>query len=277
MSPVGTLVFAGTTSHVSGIVRDPDVSPEHSASLAAAWDTMAADIAVADPDVVVLVSPDHQEAFGLENLPVFAIGSARTHRAIREHGIPVDDVAGDPVAAQALHASLLAQEFDVSIAHEMPLDHGFLVPVKRLGLQERHVVPVYVSCNNPPLPTLNRCRGLGIALRRAIASLPAETTVAVLGLGALSHWVAIPRMGEINEAWDHQILGWLETGDLDSIAAMTDAEILEAAGNGALEIRTWLVAAACAGGKARTLAYAPMYPWVTGIGVTELEVAGVAG
>ena len=269
---MGSLVFAGTTSHVSGIVRDPSTDSEHGAALATAWDAMAADIAAADPDVVVLVAPDHQEAFGLENLPIFAVGSAETHRAIREHGIPVDDVAGDPKAAQVLHASLVAQEFDVAIAHEMPLDHGFLVPVKRLGLQERHVVPLYVSCNQPPLPTLNRCRALGVALRRAIAELPEETTVAVLGLGALSHWVAIPRMGEINEEWDQRVLAWLEDGDLDAVAAMTDAEILDEAGNGALEIRTWLLAAACAGGKARTLAYAPMHNWVTGIGITELEV-----
>jgi aromatic ring-opening dioxygenase catalytic subunit (LigB family) len=223
--------------------------------------------------VVILISPDHQEAFGLENLPVFAIGSAQTHRAIREHGIPVDDVAGAPLIAQALHGSLLAQEFDVAIAHEMPLDHGFLVPVKRLGLQERRVVPVHVSCNNPPLPTLNRCRALGLALRRAIDGLPEGTVVAVLGLGALSHWVAVPRMGEINEEWDRRVLDRLEAGDLDSIAAMTDDEILEDAGNGALEIRTWLVAAACAGGRARTVAYAPMRSWVTGIGVTEFDVA----
>ncbi|WP_300681166.1 hypothetical protein [Nocardioides sp.] len=272
---MGTLVFAGTTSHVSGIVRAPHADSDNGAALAAAWDAMAAEIAAADPDVIVLIAPDHQEAFGLENLPIFAIGSAEIHRAIREHGIPVDDVAGAPQTAQALHASLVAAEFDVAIAHEMPLDHGFLVPVKRLGLQQRRVVPLYLSCNQPPLPTLKRCQGLGVALRRAIEELPAETTVAVLGLGALSHWVAVPRMGEINEEWDRRVLDWFEAGELDAIAAMTDAEILEEAGNGALEIRTWLTAAACAGGPARTLAYAPMAPWVTGIGITELAIAGI--
>ncbi|UDY23397.1 hypothetical protein [Nocardioides sp. Kera G14] len=270
---MGTLVYAGTTSHVSGILRDPSTDTAQGAALAAGWDAMAADLAAADPDVVILIAPDHQEAFGLENLPIFALGSAEIHRAIREHGIPVEDVAGDPKAAQVLHSSLVAQEFDVAIAHEMRLDHGFLVPVKRLGLQQRHVVPIYVSCNEPPLPTLRRCRSLGVALRRAIAELPEATTVAVLGLGALSHWVAIPRMGEINEEWDRRVLEAMERGDLDAIASMTDEEILSEAGNGALEIRTWLVAAACAGGGGRTLAYAPMFNWVTGIGIVELEVA----
>lgn len=269
---MGTLVFAGTTSHVSGIIRDPDAQPEHTEALNTAWDTMAADLAAADPDVVVLVSPDHLEAFGLENLPIFCVGSAETHPAIREHGIPTESVAGDPVVAQALHASLVAAEFDVAIAHEMPLDHGFLVPTMRLQLGARRIVPLFVGCNHPPLPTLNRCRSLGLALRQAIEALPGDVRVAILGLGALSHWVAVPRMGELNEEWDRRVLGWFEAGDLDALAAMTDEEILEDAGNGALEIRTWLVAAACAGGKGRTLAYAPMYKWVTGIGVVELEV-----
>ncbi|MEP9383283.1 hypothetical protein [Nocardioides sp. KR10-350] len=270
---MGSLVFAGTTSHVSGIIRDPDAQPEHTPALHAAWDTMAADLAAADPDVVILVAPDHQEAFGMENLPVFCIGSAVTHPAIREHGLPTESVAGDPQVAQALHASLVASEFDVAIAHEMPLDHGFLVPAMRLKLGERHIVPLFVGCNTPPLPTLTRCRKLGVALRQAIEDLPGDVRVAVLGLGALSHWVAVPRMGELNEEWDRRVLGWFESGDLDAIAAMTDDEILEEAGNGALEIRTWLLAAACAGGKGRALAYAPMYTWVTGIGIVELEVA----
>lgn len=271
---MGHLVYAGTTSHVSGIVRAPDADPEHSPRLDAAWTAMAADIAAADPDVVIVIGPDHHETFGLENLPIFCIGAAEEHLAWNEHGIPGEPVAGDVEVGLALHTSLVASGFDVSRAMEMNLDHGFLVPVQRLELGARRIVPFYINCNTPPLPSLQRCRDLGTALRAAIDALPGDTKVAVLGTGGVSHWVGVPRSGEINEEWDKRFLTLMEDGDLDAVVALTDEEILEDAGNGALEIRTWVVAAACAGEKGgRALAYAPMYPWVTGIGIVEMEVA----
>lgn len=271
---MGRLVFAGTTSHVSGIVRIPDADPEHSPRLDAAWSQMAAGLEQAAPDVVVIVAPDHHETFGLENLPIFCLGAAERHHPWNEHGIPGDAVDGDPAVSLALLASLVEAGFDISRSHEMNLDHGTLVPVQRLGLGARRVVPLYVNCNTPPLPTLRRCRDLGVALRDAIESLPDETRVAVLGTGGVSHWVGVPRSGEINVDWDTAFLDDFARGDLDGIVALTDAEILEQAGNGALEIRTWVVAAAAAGGAGgHTLAYAPMYPWVTGIGIVTLEVA----
>lgn len=271
---MATLVFAGATSHVSGIIRTPDADPEHSPRLDAAWREMAAQLAQADPDVVVVVAPDHHETFGLENLPTLCLGVADKHEPWNEHGIPGEPVAGDPATSAALLASLVGAGFDVSRSHDMRLDHGTLVPVQRLGLGDRRIVPLFVNCNTPPLPTLQRCRDLGRALRDAIAELPTDTTVAVLGTGGLSHWVAVPRSGEINAEWDQAVLERFATGDLDTLAAWSDEAVLAEAGNGALEIRTWLVAAAAAGESGgQVLAYAPMHSWVTGIGVMTLEVA----
>ena len=269
---MGTLVYAGTTSHVSGIIRTPDAEPEHSARLNAAWTAMTAAIAAAAPDVVVLVAPDHYETFGPENLPIFCLGAAGQHDAWNEHGIPGDTVRGDEAVGLALHESLVHAGFDVSLSREMNLDHGFLVPVQRLRLGGRRIVPLYVNCNTPPLPSLQRCRDLGTALRVAIGDLPGDTSVAVLGTGGLSHWVGVPRSGEINEKWDRALLDLVARGELDAVAAMSDEEILEQAGNGALEIRTWVVASACAGDPGgRVLGYAPMSSWITGIGIVELE------
>lgn len=271
---MGVLVYAGTTSHVSGIVRSPDAHPEHTAALETAWSTMTERLEDADPDVVLVVAPDHHETFGLEHLPTFCVGAAEQHGAWNEHGIPGESVAGDPTAGLSLVASLVREGFDVSRAHEMTLDHGFLVPVQRLRLGERRILPLYVNCNTPPLPTMRRCRDLGLSLRRAIEDLPAGVRVAVLGTGGISHWVGVPRAGEINQQWDEDLLASLASGDLDPLLSMTDDEIIETAGNGALELRTWVVAAACAGeAGGRTLAYAPMRRWDTGVGVLELAVA----
>jgi aromatic ring-opening dioxygenase catalytic subunit (LigB family) len=271
---VATLVFAGTTSHVSGIIRTPDAHPSHSATLDRAWQAMTEALAAADPDVVLVVAPDHYETFGPENLPIFCLGAAESHEPWNELGIPGETVRGDEQVGLALHAGLVRAGFDVSLSREMKLDHGYLVPVQRLGLGERRIVPLYVNCTTAPLPSLDRCRALGAALRTAIDDLPSDLRVAVLGTGGVSHWVGLPRMGDINQEWDRAFLDDFTTGQLARILAMSDEDIEAEAGNGAQEIRTWLVASACAGDRGgELLAYAPMDAWVTGIGVVELEVA----
>lgn len=271
---MATLVYAGATSHVSGIVRTPDAHPEYSPRLDAAWQEMIDALQRANPDVVVVVSTDHYETFGLENYPIFCIGAADIHGVWNEHGIPGHPVRGDVRVGSALHESLVGAGFDVARSMEMSLDHGFTVPIQRLGLGERRIVPIFVNCNTPPLPSLQRCRDLGVALRAAIEELPDDLTVAVIGTGGVSHWVGVPRTGEINEEWDHQFLQHVEAGNLEAVLKLSDEQIATEAGNGALEIRTWIVTAACAGSAGgRRLAYAPMRAWVTGIGIVELEVA----
>jgi aromatic ring-opening dioxygenase catalytic subunit (LigB family) len=268
------LVYVGATSHVSGIIRTPDIDPEKSPVLNDAWEIMTANLATANPDVVIVIGTDHQETYGLENYPVFAIGQAEKYPAWNEHNIPGETSSGAPDVSAALRSSLIQAGIDISVSMEMPLDHGYTVPIQRLDLENRPIVPLFINCNEPPLATMARCIQFGEALREAIEALPAEMKVAVIATGGLSHWVAIERQGEINEAWDAQMLERMVEGDLDAFASMTDEEILEEAGNGALEIRTWVTALACAGGRGgKQLAYAPMYQWVTGIGIVELEVA----
>lgn len=268
------LVYAGATSHVSGIIRTPDIDPEKSPIINRAWEEMTANIAAANPDVAILIGTDHQETYGLENYPVFAIGQADTYPAWNEHGIPGETSTGNAEISGELHRLLVHSGIDISVSMEMPLDHGYTVPIQRLKLEERQIVPLFINCNQPPLPTLARARQLGAALRAAIEALPAELRVAVIATGGVSHWVAVPRQGEINEEWDDRFLTMITDADLDTLVQLTDEEILEDAGNGALEIRTWVAAAACAGeAGGRRLAYAPMYQWVTGIGIVELEVA----
>lgn len=271
---MGRLAYSGATSHVGAIVKNPTAHPDRNGILNSAWDTMAADIAAADPDVVVVIATDHYETFGLEHYPIFCIGSAESLPAWGEFGNPGGSVSGSPATADALHSHLVRAEFDVARALEMKLDHSFMVPILRLGLQDRPIVPVFINCNTPPLPSLHRCRAFGIALREAISALPATTSVAVIATGGVSHWVGLPQFGQINETWDHEFLRHLESGDIDRILAWTDDEILDKAGNGALEIRTWLAAQACAGGtSAKVLGYAPMPDWAIGIGVVSMEVS----
>ncbi|MCR1782700.1 hypothetical protein KVF89_09165 [Nocardioides carbamazepini] len=270
---MGRLVYAGATSHVGAILKNPDAHPDRNQVLTAAWQTMTRDLATADPDVVVVVATDHYETFGLEHYPIFCIGSADSYPAWGEYGNPAGTVLGSPAASDELHRRLVVAGFDVARAMEMPLDHSFMVPILRLGIEHRAVVPFFVNCNTPPLPSLVRCRDLGRGLRAAIEQLPDDVTVAVVATGGVSHWVGLPQFGQVNEAWDRRFLGALERGDVDEVLGWGDERILEEAGNGALEIRTWLLAQACAGGRADLLGYAPMPDWAIGIGVVRMAVA----
>ncbi|WP_229053493.1 hypothetical protein [Aeromicrobium sp. Leaf350] len=270
---MGRLVFAGATSHVGAILKNPDAHPESSVRLHAAWDRMAAEISEADPDVVLVIATDHYETFRLEHYPTFCLGLAESYDAWGEYGNPEGTVAGAPETGAAILADLVRHGFDVSRSHEMLLDHAFMVPIIRLGLVDRPVLPLFVNCNTAPLPTLDRAAQLGSALRAAVESLPGDVSVAVIATGGVSHWVGLPQFGQVNDAWDRRFLATVDEGDLDAIVSLSDEEVLEEAGNGALEIRTWVAALACAGATgAETYAYEPMPDWAIGIGIVRMEV-----
>ncbi|TDB87425.1 extradiol dioxygenase [Actinomadura sp. KC216] len=275
---MGRLAFAAATSHVGAIVKNPGADPEVSGELHEAWRRLDAEIAAARLDAVVLVATDHYETFGLENYPAFCLGVAGEHEGWAEFGNPGGSVAGRPAIAEALLADLTARGFDLARSHTMALDHSFMVPLTKLpAAASAGVVPLFVNCTTPPLPTLRRCAELGAALREAVRALPGGARVGVIGTGGLSHWVGLPRFGDINTEFDRRLLGLLERGDAGEILAWDDAAILDEAGNGALEIRTWLIAASAAGGPARVLAYRPMPAWTVGIGIAafETDAAGV--
>jgi hypothetical protein len=79
-------------------------------------------------------------------------------------------------------------------------------------------------------------------------------------------------VGDIDEEFDHWFLDIPERGDVRSILDLPDDE-LELAGNGAHEIRSWLtIAGAVAPATGRTLAYEPIHPWITGMGVSRFQL-----
>ncbi|WP_166352449.1 hypothetical protein [Phytoactinopolyspora limicola] len=268
---MSAVIWTGATSHVGAIIKNPDPAPERSGPLNAAWDRMAEQIRAARLDAMVVVATDHYETFRLEHYPTFCLGVADEYEGWGEFGNPTGTVAGASELSQDMLAGLVDRGFDMSRSHEMPLDHSFMVPLVRLGLLELPVVPLFVNCNTAPLPSLRRCQALGESIREVVAGVPGERRVGVLGTGGVSHWVGLPRFGDINEEWDRRFLSLLESGGIDEILSWPDEEILERAGNGALEIRTWVVAQAASGTPAgRLLEYQPMPEWAIGIGVMTM-------
>lgn len=268
------LALAAATSHVGAIVKNPHADPEVSGALHDAWRRLDADIAAARLDAVVLVATDHYETFGLENYPAFCLGVGDEHDGWAEFGNPGGTVPGRPELAARLLEGLTERDFDLARSHTMALDHSFMVPLAKLpAAAGAGVIPLFVNCNTAPLPTLRRCLDLGRALRETVGALPGDARVGVIGTGGLSHWVGLPRFGDVNEEFDRGLLDLLARGRAADVLEWDDARILDEAGNGALEIRTWLVAAGAAGGPARVYAYRPMPAWTVGIGISGFEVA----
>jgi hypothetical protein len=238
----------------------------------AGFEALAASLRASDAQVLVTVATDHFLTFDYENLPVFSIGTGTQFRGHGEFGVPQRDFQGVDGLGEAVHAHLVAAGFDASSARSMPLDHAFACPLQLLFKDwSIPVLPVYVNCTVPPLPSLARSLAFGEALGEALRAQARVERVAVIGTGGISHWVGTPQTGQINEAFDHSFLAAFQAGDFQDIASWDGDWVVETAGNGAAEIRNWLVAAgACRARGATAMANEPVPAWVTGIGLTEL-------
>jgi len=113
-------------------------------------------------------------------------------------------------------------------------------------------------------------------LRQAIESYPEPLRVAVLGTGGLSHSIGEPTMGWIDEEFDHACIKHFEDGEDTRLAAfLTDA--LARTGNGAHEIRDWVIAHAAAGSRGFELIdYFPSPQTLVGAGFASWRVTGSA-
>lgn len=264
-------VFA--TAHSPGLTGFPErADPGRKDAVMAAFAEVADRIAGIGPDAIVAVSVEHFTNFFLANLPAFAVVTSDRHvgPVTAEMGeflrIPQRTYPGAPELAAHIYRYALAHEFDPALADGgFAFDENFCVPL-RLLRTEAPVVPIVVNGVNPPYPTAKRCYDFGRMLHAAVGAATAARRVIVLATGGLSHWVGMPQAGTINEDFDRNFLTRLESGDGDWLTDYDDAQ-LDAAGNGAHEIRTWLVAAGAAGVPFETLAYEPVPEWLTGTAV----------
>jgi hypothetical protein len=139
-------------------------------------------------------------------------------------------------------------------------------------------VLLYINSGMPIPPSPRRCYGLGRVLADYVAAQrPSGERTVVIGLGGLSHWLRMPGEGTIATDFDETFLALLERGEAQAFAERTSCDdIAAAAGNGGLEILSWLTAAgSCHGGRGERIFYEPIAQWITGVGAVEL-LAGPA-
>ncbi|MBV9449234.1 MAG: hypothetical protein JO345_25375 [Streptosporangiaceae bacterium] len=270
-------VFA--TAHSPGLTGFPErADPAKRDAVMAGFGAAAKRIADIGPDAIVAVSVEHFTNFFLANLPAFAVVTSDRHLGpvTAEMGeflqIPQRRYLGAPELANHIYRYALAHEFDPALADGgFDFDENFCVPTRLLGTENIPVVPIVVNGVNPPYPTPKRCYDFGRMLRGAIETAGGARNVVVLATGGLSHWVGMPQAGTINEDFDRDFLIRLEAGDAKRLTDYDDA-VLDAAGNGAHEIRTWLVAAGAADVPFEILAYEPIPEWLTGTAVAAARM-----
>lgn len=268
------LVAACMASHAPLITANPESAEAgQKERIHGAMHRLAEELRAARPTALVICSNEHFTNFFYDNMPPFCVGLAERYQGPVEAWLRVEQgwVPGQPALGRWLVGQALEHDFDLAWSQELRLDHGmmtvlhFLTPTMNVP-----VVPIIQNCAVKPLPTLRRCYRLGQELRRAIEAWDAPgERVALIGAGGLSHWVGLPEMGQLNEEFDRWFLDLMASGRAEEALSLSEAEV-EAAGNGAHEIRSWLtVAGAMAGRPAHVLAYEPIQAWSTGMGVAS--------
>jgi protocatechuate 4,5-dioxygenase beta chain len=198
------------------------------------------------PDAAIVVYNDHASAFSLQLIPTFTIGVAAEF-PIADEGFgprPVPVVRGYPDLAWHLAESLILDEFDMTIANEMPVDHGLTVPLSiTCGQPDAWPFPVIPLCVNVvqyPPPTGMRCYKLGKAIRRIVSEFPRDARVVVFGTGGMSHQLQGERAGLINRRFDTDFLDRMSR-DPEGLARISHTEYMREAGSEGVEMVMWHV------------------------------------
>jgi len=259
------------TSHLAHIVNARHLGdPRQVAAFDDGYRTLAGALHAAAPDATLIVSAEHVNKFFLDNLPAFCIGvfdafSGPVEARARDVGYPTRRVPSDMAFARYLVERGLDEGVDWAVSESWEADHGIMVPLHKLDPDGRHaMVPVFVNCAAPPLPSPRRCYAVGRWLADAIERWDGAKRVAIVATGGLSHSVGTPDQGRIDAEFDERFLDAFCAGQGDALAAMTDAEIA-AAGSSTAEVRSWIVlAGAFRGRPAERVMYEPIAGFDTG-------------
>jgi aromatic ring-opening dioxygenase catalytic subunit (LigB family) len=208
---------------------------------------LAEAFAAGRPDALVYITSDHYNLFW-ESVPVFAIGVADSARGASDYPELERELPIATELARHIHRQLLDAEYDVAMLQELEFDHTVIAPLHFLTPDvDVPIVPVYVNAFLRPLPSAQRCLGLGRALRAAIESAPGHQRVAIAASGSFSLEIGGPRISEDSHvgvpdpAWLARVLELIGAADVERLVAEASDEQLWAAGNAGGELLDWIV------------------------------------
>ncbi|MDQ1646665.1 MAG: 2,3-dihydroxyphenylpropionate 1,2-dioxygenase [Cryptosporangiaceae bacterium] len=262
------------------ITLPPEIMPGGGTGVRAAIRTAQEAVAAFSPDLVVMFGTDHRRAFR-EVVPTFSVVLSAEARG-DVHG-PTGRYDVPEQLARDLAADLVAHDFDIAVTHHAALDHAFGHTVVDLlgAVGAVPLVPVFVNCASPPLPSFARAAALG---RQAGSFLAGRAErILFVGSGGLAHDLPgfrIPDDGKQLTEDERQL--WIRTVNAEARAAGTirtltpewdlaflaglsgtstdwlpeaGRDIVERAGNGAQEALTWTAAWAAGAEPLTTLAH----------------------
>ena len=273
-----SLVYAGVLSHAPGItgrahlVKNIDEREKFYAKL----DQQRQEIEASGAEALVVMAAEHFGNFFMNNMPAFCVGIGVKYSGPIEDPewlkIQKTEITGAPDLGRRLVIEIM-QSVDTAYAEEWKFDHGIMVPLHFLTPNyDLPIIPVNINCQGPPLTPLHRAWAFGEAIRRACDSVPEK--IAVVGTGGISHWPATPDSGKINEEWDREFLDRLLRQDKEALLSYTNEETYRDGGQGGFEIRTYIAAAAAAGGKGDLQYYSAELPiFAVGCTVARFELA----
>lgn len=241
-------------SHGPLIVRNwANVKPENQQAMSDGFAELGRRIKAARLDALIIISPDHWVNFFIDNLPSICVGVGETHAGPNEpwmmKDFPHAQLPGHPQLGRHILETALESGFEPSVSYKLILDHGFCIPLLKTGLDPLPaIVPVIFNDIEPPFPTVARCYAWGEMLARAIASMPGNLRVGILGSGGLSHSIGEATMGLVEEEFDRECISHFEQGDPEALCSFL-SQRLPQVGNGASEIRNWVAAHGAAGGR----------------------------
>lgn len=159
---------------------------------AKALESAANFVAEQKPDLTIVFYPDHLNGFFYNLLPSFCIGIEGS--SIGDYGTAAGKLDIPEDRAADLARSVIAAGVDAAISHNMQVDHGGVQPLE--WLSDAHplfkVIPIFVNCASPPLPTFERARALGRAVGEWARRAPER--VMIIGSGGLSHDPPVPAL-----------------------------------------------------------------------------------
>lgn len=217
-----------------------------------AFTALRTDLEQAKPDVLIVVANDQFVNFFWNNIPTFFVTTADEVKGqFTRHKF---HYRNDKDLGKAIVRAGMEKGIDFSYGEHVELQHTQNVPLYfLLPKPTMPILPIYVNTWVDPAPSPRRCYQVG-ELIRAVADNSNER-IAILATGGLSHFPGSPRIGEIDESFDHRLLEVMRQGKGKSLVDYSVQDLLAA---GDTEFLNWMVViGAIADAKATYTAYMP--------------------
>ncbi|MFM0047522.1 DODA-type extradiol aromatic ring-opening family dioxygenase [Paraburkholderia sediminicola] len=179
-------------------------APEREPEILSLYQRTAEEVAMFNPELVIVFASDHFAGFHYSLMPPYCLGLEAS--AVADVGGFGGEFQVPRETVLSVVQALASRGFDAAVSHRMKVDHAFSQPVHRLcGSLDRYpTMPIFLNAIAAPMLSFGRARFLGAALGEIVRSL--DSRVLVIASGGLSHHPAryYPPLGTGSpevEAW----------------------------------------------------------------------------